>query len=100
MNNFWLFERMFGKAACSACGQIIAANEFVMRTTSPLTQQQQQQQSTQQQADSPKFQNQIDHHVFHLKCFACSKCSSQLRPGDKLVYILWNFTNSPIFIFF
>lgn len=22
-------------------------------------------------------------HVFHLKCFSCSKCGSQLVPGDR-----------------
>ncbi|CAD7080208.1 unnamed protein product [Hermetia illucens] len=34
------------------------------------------------------FPNQlVEHHVFHLKCFACSKCASQLRPGDRYYMI-------------
>ncbi|CAH1391809.1 unnamed protein product [Nezara viridula] len=50
--------RLFGSTgACSGCGQTIPASEFVMRAA--------------------------PHHVFHLKCFACSKCGSQLVPGDR-----------------
>ncbi|KAL0273943.1 UNVERIFIED_CONTAM: hypothetical protein PYX00_006500 [Menopon gallinae] len=48
---------MFGnKGACSACGQTIPPSEFVMRA---------------------------GHHVFHLKCFVCSKCGTQLVQGDR-----------------
>ncbi|XP_013779837.2 LIM domain transcription factor LMO4-like [Limulus polyphemus] len=51
------YIRMFGSSgACSACGQIIPANEFVMRTQG---------------------------NVYHLKCFACVKCHNQLNPGDR-----------------
>ncbi|XP_047000794.1 thyroid receptor-interacting protein 6-like [Schistocerca americana] len=53
------YIRLFGSSgACSACGQTIPASEFVMRA-------------------GPQ------HHVFHLKCFACSKCGGQLVPGDR-----------------
>nr|XP_024216666.1 LIM domain transcription factor LMO4 isoform X1 [Halyomorpha halys] len=52
------YIRLFGSTgACSGCGQTIPASEFVMRAA--------------------------PHHVFHLKCFACSKCGSQLVPGDR-----------------
>ncbi|XP_055376429.1 GATA zinc finger domain-containing protein 14-like [Condylostylus longicornis] len=93
------YTRMFATAPCSSCGQIIAANEFVMRTTIPISNnqnsnfhhqqqlQQQHHQSNQQMPILPEnqkpFLGQMEHHVFHLKCFTCSKCSSQLRPGDR-----------------
>lgn len=52
-------SRLFGSTgACSGCGQTIPACEFVMRA-----------------GPQP--------HVFHLKCFACSKCGAQLVPGDR-----------------
>ncbi|XP_073987488.1 uncharacterized protein isoform X2 [Rhodnius prolixus] len=58
------YIRLFGSTgACSACGQTIPASEFVMRASSG--------------AGGPQ------HHVFHLKCFACSKCGAQLVPGDR-----------------
>ncbi|XP_022249816.1 LIM domain transcription factor LMO4-like [Limulus polyphemus] len=51
------YIRMFGNSgACSACGQVIPANEFVMKTQG---------------------------NVYHLKCFACVKCHNQLNPGDR-----------------
>lgn len=51
------YIRMFGNSgACSACGQVIPANEFVMKTQG---------------------------NAYHLKCFACVKCHSQLNPGDR-----------------
>ncbi|KAF4519040.1 hypothetical protein B566_EDAN001626 [Ephemera danica] len=50
---------MFGHSgACSGCGQTIPASEFVMRAGS-------------------------QGHVYHVKCFACSKCQGQLMPGDR-----------------
>ncbi|CAH2233994.1 jg9897 [Pararge aegeria aegeria] len=53
---------MFGSSgACAACGQAIPASEFVMRTNAP----------------------QQPLHVFHIKCFACSKCGSHLMQGDR-----------------
>ncbi|KAH9644538.1 hypothetical protein HF086_002339, partial [Spodoptera exigua] len=55
-------SRMFGSGgACAACGQAIPASEFVMRTNAP----------------------QQPLHVFHIKCFACSKCGSHLMQGDR-----------------
>jgi len=63
-----LFSRLFGNSgACSACGQTIPASEFVMRAGGP------------QGAPAGPSPN----HVFHLKCFACSKCGAQLVPGDR-----------------
>ncbi|XP_022257347.1 LIM domain transcription factor LMO4.2-like [Limulus polyphemus] len=51
------YIRMFGNTgACSACAQVIPANEFVMRTHG---------------------------NVYHLKCFSCVKCRNQLVPGDR-----------------
>lgn len=65
--------RLFGNSgACSACGQTIPANEFVMKTTSNLNN------------NNPQANNQnIQHFVFHLKCFSCSKCGSHLVQGDR-----------------
>lgn len=64
--SFWS-RRIFGSTgACSACGQTIPASEFVMRSGGP---------SPQQPGAPP--------HVFHLKCFACSKCGAHLVPGDR-----------------
>ncbi|XP_065163749.1 LIM domain transcription factor LMO4-B [Atheta coriaria] len=61
------YMRLFGNSgACSACGQTIPASEFVMRSGGP---------SPQQPGAPP--------HVFHLKCFACSKCGAHLVPGDR-----------------
>lgn len=69
---------MFGNSgACSACGQTIPASELVMRTgvgggpgggVPPPGQQ-------------PAAAGAA--HVFHLKCFACSKCGAHLVPGDR-----------------
>ncbi|KRT80453.1 LIM domain containing protein [Oryctes borbonicus] len=61
------YMRLFGNSgACSACGQTIPASEFVMRSGGPSP----------QQPGAPL-------HVFHLKCFACSKCGAHLVPGDR-----------------
>uniref|UniRef100_A0AAG5DX78 LIM zinc-binding domain-containing protein n=1 Tax=Anopheles atroparvus TaxID=41427 RepID=A0AAG5DX78_ANOAO len=49
------YSRLFGTGACSACHQTIPANEFSVP----------------------------QHHVFHLKCFQCSKCGSHLVQGDR-----------------
>jgi hypothetical protein len=68
--------RLFGSSgACSACGQTIPANEFVMRTTSHINNQN-------GTANNNNNQN-IQHHVYHLKCFSCSKCGSHLVQGDR-----------------
>ncbi|XP_035210817.1 LIM domain transcription factor LMO4-like [Stegodyphus dumicola] len=51
------YVRLFGSGgACSGCGQMIPASEFVMRTQG---------------------------NVYHLKCFTCVKCHNQLVPGDR-----------------
>ncbi|GIY67150.1 LIM domain transcription factor LMO4.2 [Caerostris extrusa] len=53
----FLLRRLFGNSgACSACGQMIPASEFVMRAQG---------------------------NVYHLKCFTCVKCHNQLVPGDR-----------------
>lgn len=63
-------RRLFGSSgACSACGQAIPANEFVMRTgggSNPAT------------AAAPL-------QIFHIKCFMCSKCMAPLITGDRWV---------------
>jgi hypothetical protein len=60
-------RRLFGNSgACSSCGQMIPASEFVMRCGGP---------SPQQPGAPP--------HVFHLKCFVCSKCLAPLVQGDR-----------------
>ncbi|GAB0096593.1 LIM domain transcription factor LMO4 [Sergentomyia squamirostris] len=72
------YSRMFGMSGpCSACGQTIQANELVMRTTPQL--------SNNQAVGNPNqnLQSQVQHQVFHPKCFACSKCAVQLMPGDR-----------------
>ena len=69
--------RLFGSSgACSACAQTIPANEFVMRTTSHLNGPS----NTNTSNGNPQS---IQHHVFHLKCFSCSKCGSHLVQGDR-----------------
>ncbi|KAK8760851.1 hypothetical protein V5799_027882 [Amblyomma americanum] len=53
----WRHSRLFGTSgACSGCGQMIPANDYVMRAAQ---------------------------NVYHVKCFACVKCHSQLVPGDR-----------------
>lgn len=73
------YFRMFATSQCSACGQTIAPNEFVMRTTSSN-----QQHTTPVENNNKPFSFETN-HVFHLKCFTCSKCATQLRPGDRYV---------------
>ncbi|EFX88710.1 hypothetical protein DAPPUDRAFT_6311, partial [Daphnia pulex] len=56
------YVRLFGSSgACSACGQGIPANELVMRVGGA--------------------------GVYHVKCFACTKCQTQLMPGDRYALI-------------
>lgn len=70
-------DRLFGSSgACSACGQMIPANELVMRTTSHMNQ------NGVNNNNQPNNQN-LQHFVFHLKCFSCSKCGSHLVQGDR-----------------
>lgn len=65
--------RLFGNSgACSACGQTIPASEFVMRAGAAAG-----------GGGGGGGGGAPAHHVFHLKCFACSKCGSPLVPGDR-----------------
>ncbi|XP_054713287.1 LIM domain transcription factor LMO4-like [Uloborus diversus] len=52
------YVKMFAPSggACSACGQMIPASELVMR---------------------------VHGNVYHVKCFTCVKCHTQLHPGDR-----------------
>ncbi|XP_030767869.1 LIM domain only protein 3 isoform X1 [Sitophilus oryzae] len=62
-------RRLFGSSgACSACGQTIPASEFVMRSGGG--------------GNNPSAPG-APLHVFHLKCFMCSKCLAPLVPGDR-----------------
>ncbi|CRL01584.1 CLUMA_CG014256, isoform A [Clunio marinus] len=71
------YSRLFGNSgACSACGQMIPANELVMRTTSNMNQ-------NGVNNNTPANNQNIQHFVFHLKCFSCSKCGSHLVQGDR-----------------
>lgn len=75
--SFLLHYRLFGNSgACSACGQMIPANELVMRTTSNMNQ-------NGVNNNAPANNQNIQHFVFHLKCFSCSKCGSHLVQGDR-----------------
>ncbi|XP_071445395.1 uncharacterized protein [Hetaerina americana] len=66
------YLRLFGSTgACAACGQTIPASEFVMRAGPP-----------QSGGGGPNHASNPT-GVFHLKCFACSKCQAQLMPGDR-----------------
>jgi hypothetical protein len=71
--------RLFGSSgACSACGQGIPANELVMRVggagpTGPAA-------GAQTPANAAGA-------VYHVKCFACTKCQTQLMPGDRYALI-------------
>ncbi|XP_049547689.1 LIM homeobox transcription factor 1-alpha [Anopheles darlingi] len=87
------YSRLFGSGACSACHQTIPANEFVMRTTSHTTinnnvnnaanNNNNNQNGTANNNNNNNGQSVPQHHVFHLKCFQCSKCGSHLVQGDR-----------------
>ncbi|XP_046676885.1 LIM domain transcription factor LMO4-A isoform X2 [Homalodisca vitripennis] len=65
------YIRLFGNSgACSACGHTIPASEFVMRAGAAG-------------GGGGGGGSGPPHHVFHLKCFACSKCGAQLVQGDR-----------------
>uniref|UniRef100_A0A182MGB4 LIM zinc-binding domain-containing protein n=1 Tax=Anopheles culicifacies TaxID=139723 RepID=A0A182MGB4_9DIPT len=85
---------LFGSGACSACHQTIPANEFVMRTTSHTTinnnlnnaannNNQNGTVNNNNNNNNNNGQSVPQHHVFHLKCFQCSKCGSHLVQGDR-----------------
>lgn len=74
--------RMFGlSGAFNACGQTIQPNEMVMRTTSGGGGGNSQ--TATGAVNGAGMNGQIQHQVFHPNCFACSKCSIQLKPGDR-----------------
>ncbi|CAO1309348.1 unnamed protein product [Diamesa serratosioi] len=76
------YSRLFGSSgACSACGLTIPANEFVMRTSSNMSNQNGTANNINNNNNNSN-QN-IQHFVFHLKCFSCSKCGSHLVQGDR-----------------
>ncbi|XP_055635150.1 LIM domain transcription factor LMO4 [Toxorhynchites rutilus septentrionalis] len=83
------YSRLFGSGACSACHQSIPANEFVMRTTSHTTVNNNVNAANNQNGTANNNNNNNNgqtvpqHHVFHLKCFQCSKCGCHLVQGDR-----------------
>ncbi|KAL9708164.1 hypothetical protein quinque_011682 [Culex quinquefasciatus] len=81
------YSRLFGSGACSACHQTIPANEFVMRTTSHTTINNNNQNGAPNNNNNNNNNNNgqtvPQHHVFHLKCFQCSKCGCHLVQGDR-----------------
>lgn len=84
------YSRLFGSGACSACHQTIPANEFVMRTTSHTTLNNNQNGAANNNNTASNNNNNNNngqtvpqHHVFHLKCFQCSKCGCHLVQGDR-----------------
>ncbi|XP_037038909.1 LIM domain transcription factor LMO4 [Bradysia coprophila] len=79
------YTRMFGSGNCSACGEHIPPNELVMRTTSQGGNQQPGIPQNNQNLHSPAI-----HHVYHIKCFRCSKCTSHLQCGDRYYMISGN----------
>ncbi|XP_058823277.1 LIM domain transcription factor LMO4 [Topomyia yanbarensis] len=81
------YLRLFGSGACSACHQTIPANEFVMRTTSHTTINNNLNNANNQNGagnnNNNNGQGAPQLHVFHLKCFQCSKCGCRLVQGDR-----------------
>ncbi|XP_055596558.1 LIM domain transcription factor LMO4 isoform X1 [Uranotaenia lowii] len=80
------YSRLFGSGACSACHQTIPANEFVMRTTSHTTINNNLNNANNQNGtgnNNNNGQTIPQHHVYHLKCFQCSKCGCHLVQGDR-----------------
>lgn len=68
-----------GSGVCTACGQTIPADELVMRTSSQINVP-----IMGGIGNQPNNKNhQTQKTVFHVNCFACSKCGSHLRPGDR-----------------
>lgn len=74
---FYLYlTRLFGSSgACSACGQVIPANELVMRVGPGPA------------APGPGGGGPSPGGVYHVKCFSCTKCQTQLMPGDRYAVI-------------
>ena len=97
-----MFERLFGSSgACSACGQGIPANELVMRVGSagPGPNNQTpgggggggpQQGNGHPVGGTGGVVGSLAPSVYHVKCFACTKCQAQLMPGDRYAIIAGN----------
>ena len=81
---YYIFSRLFGSSgACSACGQGIPANELVMRVGGAGP--------TGGPGGGPNGIHPPPPSggggVYHVKCFACTKCQTQLMPGDRYALI-------------
>ena len=64
---------MFGSSGvCSGCGETIPPSEMVARAIPGF-----------HSLDLQKQQKHSINCVFHLKCFTCAKCGTNLRPGDR-----------------
>lgn len=67
------YTSMFGSSGvCYGCGETIPPNEMVAKAAPVLN-----------NVDIQKPQKQMLTCVYHLKCFTCTKCGSNLRPGDR-----------------
>ncbi|CAH0382470.1 unnamed protein product [Bemisia tabaci] len=72
------YVRLFGQsAACAACSQMIPPSELVMRAGSAGGQ------GGGPGSGGPGPGAGPSSQVFHVKCFACSKCGLQLVSGDR-----------------
>ncbi|XP_034472341.1 LIM domain transcription factor LMO4.2 isoform X2 [Drosophila innubila] len=71
------YSSMFGTSGvCSGCGESIPPNEMVAKALSGIN-----------NIDLQNQQKQIINCVFHLRCFSCAKCGSNLRPGDRYAMV-------------
>ncbi|XP_022911670.1 LIM domain only protein 3 [Onthophagus taurus] len=86
------YMRLFGSSgACAACGQTIPASDYVMRSGGSGG-------GGGGGGNNGGHQATAQHpgggggggHVFHLKCFACSKCGAHLVPGDRYYMLSGN----------
>ncbi|XP_037959525.1 LIM domain transcription factor LMO4 [Teleopsis dalmanni] len=67
------YSSMFGcSGVCSGCGETIPPSEMVAKAKPRVN-----------SLDIEKSQTPIISFVFHLKCFTCTKCGSNLKPGDR-----------------
>ncbi|XP_051857972.1 LIM domain only protein 3 isoform X2 [Drosophila albomicans] len=67
------YSSMFGSSGvCSGCGETIPPSEMVAKALTGIN-----------NIDLQNQQKQIINCVFHLRCFSCAKCGSNLRPGDR-----------------
>ncbi|XP_046865861.1 LIM domain transcription factor LMO4-A isoform X2 [Drosophila willistoni] len=72
------YSSMFGcSGVCSGCGESIPPSEMVAKALSGIN-----------NIDIQSQQKQIVNCVFHLRCFSCAKCGSNLRPGDRVKWYI------------